>query len=580
MLDRGPAREPARGGVSSHLAEDLSAGDAAFLDALDDLDALPPARPAGQAADDDDIFAALDDLSATLNSAPARGAPTADDDFVDALDSIGADEADMRQRPAAPAAPRRIRPEDIELSAEEKARATQTGRRGAAPPAPRPARSAATQPMPARRGPLYEEEAAPYAPPRRQSWLVPVLIVIILLVGAAVAAALLLGGGATVIVTTPVRPDQIEPISAMPIPLAAPGSGGAGTAVEAEGISSDVAVSVSGQITESTMAPSGTARGTVTIYSGSPQLITLPAGTEFIAVKPDGQEVPFVSGADATIPPATTSDQGAQIVTTRGLASVNVTARSAGSASNVDGNTIGRIQVPGGQTFNVSSGALLVQHGPITGGSEDQVRIVKDSDVQALLAEGLTQLDSQARQQLQGLAAARSLQLEPTTIMPRRAELQQLEGFEYTVSPAVGETVDPQNPTFSVTIQAHYSALTTAPSAPIEGQLGKALAEQLGQAGLLQPGDCKAPAITGWRWDGERLTVDGQIAPNTQDPACGPGLSDGAIKQVRDAVRGKSRGDAEAALQALQNQGLIGTYVLPDVDRLPGWDFQLRIEAR
>ncbi|NNJ12486.1 hypothetical protein EKD04_019350 [Chloroflexales bacterium ZM16-3] len=572
-------REPARGGVSSHLADDLSAGDAAFLDALDDLDTMPPPRAVGPSPEDEDIFAALESLDAL----PARGAPTADDDFMDALDSIGADDGDLRRAPprraeAPPAAPRRIRPEDIELTQAEKVRAKQTGKHSSTPPAsPRPA---VTQPMPARRSPLYDEDDAPYAPPRRRSWLVPVLLILILLVSAAVAAVLILGGSATVGVAPPVRPDQIEPINAMPIPLAAPGSGGSGTAVEAEGVVSDVAVSVSGQVTEGTMSPSGTARGTVTIYSGSPQPITLPAGTEFIAVKPDGQEVPFISGVDTTIPPATTSDQGAQIVTTRGVVNIDVAARSAGSASNVDANSIRRVAVPGGQTFNVDSGALIVQNGPITGGSEDQVWIVKDSDVQAILAQGLTQLDTQARQQLQGLASARGLQLAPTTIIPRRAELQQLQGFEYSVSPAVGETVDPQNPTFTLTVQAHYSALSTAPGALIEGQLAKALTEQLRQAGLLQPGDCKAPAITGWRWDGERLTVDGQIAPNTQDPACGPGLSDSVLQQVRDAVRGKSRYDADAALQTLQQQGLIGTYVLPNVDQLPGWDFQLRVEAR
>ncbi|MBX0329985.1 hypothetical protein K2Z83_20160, partial [Oscillochloris sp. ZM17-4] len=507
------------------------------------------------------------------------------DDFMDSLDSIGAEEADLRRTPPrradAPPAPRRIRPEDIELSPEEKSRATQTGRRSAAPPPqPRPARQTSTQPMPARGRSIYDEDKAPISPPRSRSWLVPVLLIIILLASAAVAAMLLLGGGATVGVSAPIRPDEVAPISAMPIPLTAPGSGGASTAVEAEGVASEVAVSVSGEIAETTMSPSGSARGMVTIYSGNQQPITLPAGTEFVAVKPDGQEVPFISGVDVTVPPATTSDQGAQIVTTRGTATLEVVARSAGSASNVDANSIRRVVVPGGQTFNVDSGALIVQNGPITGGSEDQVRIVKDSDVQAILAQGLTQLDAQARQQLQGLAAARGLQLEPTTIIPRRAELQQLQGFDYTVSPAVGETVDPQNPSFTLTVQAHYSALSTTPGTTIEGQLGSALTEQLRQTGQLKPGDCKAPAITGWRWDGERLTVDGQIAPNTQDPACGPGLSAGTLQLVRDAVRGKSRAEADAALQELQQRGMIGIYVLPDMEQLPGWDFQLHVEAR
>jgi hypothetical protein len=404
------------------------------------------------------------------------------------------------------------------------------------------------------------------------------LIVAVLLIFA-IAASLILGGQATVSVSPPVRPDQIEPISDMAIPVAAPG-GSAGTAVQAEAISSDVAVTVNGQIAEATMSPSGTARGTITIYSSSQQPITLPAGSEFIAVKADGQEVPFVSVGEVVVPPATTADQGAQIVTTRGTASLELVASSPGSASNVDANSIRRITPPGGQSFNVGSGALIVQHNPISGGSEDQVRIVKDSDVRRLLGEGLVKLDAQARQQLQSLAGTRGLELEATTIIPRRAELQQLQGFDYTVSPAVGETVDPANPTFALTIQARYSALATPSGAPLESQLGAALTEQLREAGLLQPGDCKAPAITGWAWDSTRLTVSGQIAPNTQDAACGPGLSDSALQQVREAVRGKTRAEAETALQSLAQQGLIGDYTLPDVDKLPGWDFQLKVEAR
>ncbi|NTW00248.1 MAG: hypothetical protein HGA19_02965 [Oscillochloris sp.] len=579
-------REPARGSVPQRMADDLSAGDAAFLDALDDLDAMPPARPTGLSAEDEDIFSALESLSATLDSAPSSGKAAADDDFFDALNSINADESDLRQPTSRradtpPATPRRIRPEDIELTVEEKARATQTGRRGATPPPqPRSARagSTATQPLPARANSPYDDVAPPA--PRRQNWLIPALVALILVVIVALFAFLLLGNGTTLIVTAPVRPDTVEPISAMSIPIAAPGSGSSGTAVEALQITTDVAVTLTGQITEATMAPSGTARGTITILSLSPQSITLPAGSEFIAVKSDGQEVPFVSSVEVVVPPATTSDQGAQIVTTRGTASLEVVARSAGSASNVAANSVRRIVVPGGQTFNVDNGALILQHNAISGGNEEEVRIVKDSDAQALLAQGLTQLNTQALQQLQGLAQARGLQLEEKMIVPRPADLQQRQGFDYTVSPAVGEAVDPQNPTFTLLLQTRYNALSTLANASLESQLGAALTEQLRQAGLLQPGDCKAPSITNWRWDGERLTVDGQIAPNTQDAACGPSLSDSTIQQVRDAVRGKSRTEAEAALQVLQQQGLIGTYVLPDVDQLPGWDIQLRIDAR
>ncbi|EFO80356.1 hypothetical protein OSCT_1815 [Oscillochloris trichoides DG-6] len=555
---------------------DLSASDAAFLDALDDLDALPPSSRTGLSPADEDLFAALEDLSP-----PARGRATSDDDdFADALDSIDMDEADLRSAaprgPVAPPPPKRIRPEDIELSASEKARANQTGRRTPPPPPPRPSRP---EPKPApRQRPNYDEEAV-LLPPRRQNLLIPILIALILLIAFGLSAFFFLGKSVTVQVAPPIRSDQIEPITAMMMPLAAPGMGG-GTAVEVQTISSDVAVSVAGQVTESVMAASGSAQGTITIYNSSPQTISLPAGSEFIAVKPDGQEVPFINNVDVTIPPSVTVDQGAQIITTRGTATIDLIARSAGSASNVEPNSLRRIVLPGGQTFNINSGALIVQHGPLTGGSEAPVWIVKEQDVQAVLGQALAQLEVAAQQQLQGLALAGGMELEPTTISPRRVDLEQLQGFTYTPSPGIGETVDPQNPTFTVIVQARYSALVSAPGVQIENQLSSALTEMLRQSGALKPGDCKAAAITNWTWDGERLTVDGQITPNTQDPACGPGLSSAVLDQVRAAIRGKSRADAEAALIQMQQQGLIGTYVLPNVAELPGWDFQLRIESR
>ncbi|WP_129629419.1 hypothetical protein [Candidatus Oscillochloris fontis] len=553
---------------------DLSARDAAFLDALDDLDDLPPTNRAGLSPADEDLFAALEDLSPPLRRA------SADDDFADALDSIDMDEADLRHAaprgPIAPPPPKRIRPEDIELSSSEKARAHQTGRRTPPPPPPRPSRP---EPKPApRQRPNYDEEAV-LLPPRRPNLLIPLLIALILLIAFGVTAFLFLGKSVTVQVTPPIRSDQIEPITAMMVPMAAPGMGG-GTAVEVETISSDVAVSIAGQITESVMAASGTAQGTITIYNSSPQSINLPAGSEFIAVKPDGQEVPFINNVAVTIPPSVTIDQGAQIITTRGTATIDLIARSAGSASNVEPNSLRRIIIPGGQSFNINSGALIVQHGPLTGGSEAPVWIVKEQDVQALLGQALAQLDAQAQQQLQGLALARGMEFEPTTISPRRVDLEQLQGFTYTSSPAIGEMVDPQNTTFTVIVQARYSALISAPGVQIEDQLSNALTELLRQSGALKPGDCKASAITNWNWDGERLTVDGLISPNTHDPACGPGLSGAVLDQVRAAIRGKSRAEAEAALTQMQQQGLIGTYVLPNVPQLPGWDFQLRIESR
>lgn len=583
VLDREP-----RDVASERLAADLSAGDAAFLDALDDLDTSQQARGAADQAVDDEIAAALAGLSAALDdSAPhsARGT-TADDAFADELDSIdfGRNEGAPAAAPRAetPTAPqRRIRPEDIELTPEELQRASRTSSRASStPPAPvgRGGRTAqpATQPIP------RDTRAA--APARRATGRTGLLL--ILIVGLLVVLAVIVGvlfflpGSYVVSLSLPVPADEIETITQLPVPVISPESATGSTAVQAEAIRSDVAFSVDGEITESTRSPSSSAGGMITILSLNPQPILLPAGTEFAAVKADGQEVPFISNSDVLVPAATTSDQGAQIVTTRGQASVAVTARSPGSGSNVDANSIRRMTPPGSPTVSVESGPITIRHDALTGGSEEEVWIVKESDVQRLLGQALAGLDNEARRQIEGLAKARGLVVELTTIHPPRADLERLQGFDQNVTPAIGSPVDPNNRGFTLTVQATYSSLATPEGKSLESQLGGALTEQLRQAGKLTPGDCRAPSITGWSWDETTLFVSGQIGPNTRDPACSSGLSTALSDQVREAIRGKTRAEAEAALNNLVEEGVIGSFTLPAGDRVPGWDWQIRVEGQ
>jgi hypothetical protein len=390
-----------------------------------------------------------------------------------------------------------------------------------------------------------------------------------------IAALLLLRSRVTVTVTAPLRPELVEPVAALPLPLTTLGSGTT-TAIAAEVVGEQVAFSVQGEVVEGTLSPSSSARGTVTIFNSTPQEVQLPVGTEFVALRSDGQEVAFLSLTDLMIPASTTTDTGAQIITNRGQASVEVEARSPGSGSNVGENSVQRITPPGGFTFNAGMGGLLVQHNPLTGGAEAEVRIVKDSDVAKLLASALEGLDAEARRRLADRATNRGLTLELTTIQPNRTELEQLQGFEQVIDPGLGQEATPG---FTLTVQANYSALVTAPERPLERQLGSAFIEQLRQAGLLMPGDCRTSAVTDWRWDGTalQLFVEGQIVPDTSTPGCGGELSREFLDQVREAVRGKSRAEAEAALNAMVASGLIGSYRLPATDYLPGWDWQVEV---
>jgi hypothetical protein len=150
----------------------------------------------------------------------------------------------------------------------------------------------------------------------------------------------------------------------------------------------------------------------------------------------------------------------------------------------------------------------------------------------------------------------------------------QLQRVEYSVTPAVGEVLDVTNPSFTLTVQAVFSGLALPADRSLAAQLQPVMKELLIQAGRLTPGDCKAPSITGWAWDGTILALSGTIGP---DPDCGDGLDEGTRQLVVEAVRGRSRAEATAALDALVASGAIRGYTLPEMARLPDWDWQIDV---
>lgn len=530
--------------------------DLAFLDALDDLDvAQPPPRTNRPAAE---LAAAEASLDVALRMPPKR---MSDEELL-----LAALDREPGMTP-----PRSVRPVAPEPYRDDPDPALQ---RPLA--APRPVARPQSAPTPRSNSRSVEATRAPL--PVRRSWPVLGLALVLVALLVVIAGLMLWSTRVTVAVTLPLRPETVEPIIDLPVPLAPQGSDPA-TAVIAETLSADVSFASVGQVTEGTLTPAGTAGGTVTILNSTAQALLLPAGSEFLAITADGRQVPFVSGADTLVPAATTSDTGAQIVTVRGQASIGVAARSPGTGSNVEGNTIRRITPPGGAGFGVDAGSILLQHPPLTGGTEEEVRIVKDSDVQALLALTLEGLDAAGRNRLSELATARGLVLDPNTVLPKRSELEQLQGFELLIQPSIGQTLDPTSPNFSLTALARYSGLAIPPERPLNDQLGAALTEQLRLAGLLNPGDCRAPSVTAWRWDGERLLVSGEIRPDTTSPQCQGGLDPATLDQVRNAVRGQSREQATANLDALVAANLIGGYTLPPGERMPAWDWQIQIDS-
>ncbi len=578
-------------------AEDLPAEDLEFLAALDELTAesrntdlfASSTAPTKPAAAETRPVAAPDTRPVSLTSEGPAAIPSAmgDDDleFFDALDDLAA--AFEQERTGAPPPPiptprrpeepsLRVRPEDIQLSDEEIARAGQIGHRSSVDRSQRTAaatqresrRTAIPMPSPARTTPLPRRTNAPL-----ESRLFKVLLGTLIVIVVLVAILLVVTQSVTIVVRVPVQAET--PIVGLAIPLV-PVTATTSGAVAAEPIETTVAISIRGEVTEGVLTPISSAAGTVTLLNLNVQPITIPAGSEFVAFGSNNQPIPFISTTDVTIPGATTTRSGNQIITTLGEASVPIEARSPGSASNIAANTIRELRIPGGPTIDLTGGVLTIRHDAIGGGTDEEVRVIKESDVRRYLAQALTDLDQEARRQLDGLAIARNLQLEQTTVSPSRAELEQLAGFELIVDPPVGTSLPRDNPFFTITVQSRYSGLAVRSDTTLfQRQLADAFNAQLIQNGQLRPGTCRAAFVQGWHWDGATLRVDGGIGP---DPACGNELDPATRAAIQNAVLGRTRAEAEAALRELVANGRLAGFELPDgVERFPGWSWQLRI---
>lgn len=577
-------------------AGQISGSDEQFLQSLDSMPATESAQE--RAADEDDWMAEFDNLSDVMQAADAqRDQPQQGggdyDAFAAELDDLSAsfDMGDMggaeeRAAPAAGQAPPaaqprpRIRPEDIELTDEEKQRASTTGT--GKPPRSRgkPASTASRQ-LRQMQEEQAEEEMGPVQTrsPLRTILLVAVVIVLLIVAffvlfrdsfpGASTEGLLgalpFLESSATITVILPPAPTEVQAIIDQPVAIAPPGSESSDYAMQAAQIWATITYTETGQVTEETLSPAGSARGIITLYNQNTQAVSFPQGTEFVALNAQGSEVYFTSDEAISLAGSSTSRQGAQIITTLGQAQATVTARTPGSASNVPAGSITQIIVPGQGTIFANAGSILLEHGPLTGGDEQPIRIVKDTNVQEILGSALTGLNNRARQVLEERAAqSGGLVLEVTTITPNSDTLGQGAGYEQRVIPPVGETVDIENPTFSVVVSGRFSALATPQGRSLQEQLQAVLPNQLASEERLPQG--MKTDITGWEWNGSRLTVDGLLQPTGEVLA----LDEQTVTQIRDAIRGKSRSEAEAALNEFVAQGIISGYTLPgDMQTLP-----------
>lgn len=565
-----------------HAGAPIADQDAEFLDALDQVSAQD--RYAGLSDDDAEMFSALDDLSDAIQGGSPTRRRRDDDELAAALDDLdqspGADRAthgageDWESAFGGEGvARRRVRPEDIDL-ADDDIRRQRGGRRTEA--LRERARARDTAPILGRRTQriarddrLLDLEEAEEQKPQRRGMLAFLLVLLILVLLGVIALWWYNRNSVALTVAPPTNSVSTTPFSGEVIPLTdKPAAGSA--AVQAAPADADAEYIAEGQVISETLAPAGTAKGVITIYNELPQTIDLPGGTELVATNGQGQEVRFVLDVPATIPAAVSSSSVAGSSTTNGKIDVAVTARSPGSASNVDENAIKQILIPGQQPIVSDSSNFLIRHGPIGGGSEQPQRIVTNEDVQRVLGDALTGLYNAGVQALRSKIDEKKQGIEPDSISPDPQTLAKPDSYEPpVVNPPVGQPVDPNDPKFTVMVKTHFNGLAAPVDHPISQQLQTVVGNLLQQRGSLpcKPGETPGFNVASWKWDANRLTAGGTI---TCTPSGGVGPE--VTRRVQDAVRGRSYADAEAALQELKRQGLIGDYTLPERDSFPKFD--------
>ncbi|MEO7910153.1 MAG: hypothetical protein ABIV47_10930 [Roseiflexaceae bacterium] len=596
----------ARGGVSntgaaadryatrSFQAEPLDRRDAEFLDALDQVPADD--RDFDLRDEDADLYAALDDLPDTFQRPkPASRADarydSGDDDFAAALDDWSdLDSTDMPTRPSArpdrdfdPAA-RRFNAADFDL-AEDDGRA-RSGRRATGAQRVRAEAKLATTSGATARRPLattssrlrdYDEDED-LAPRRdRSRALTPLLIALVLvLVLAAALGFWFLNSRVTITITPPASAASEHPFTSEIIPLVQPGDS-SNAAVQAVPVGASADAVVTGQVQTETLSPSGTAKGEITIINTIGNAVPIPKGSEFIGKNSAGQDVRFSVDNDVTVPGATSSSSLSGSNTTYGQINVAVIARSPGSASNVDVNSVTQLLMAGQQPIVSQNSNFIFQNAAITGGSEQPQRIVTEADVQAILAQALTTLYANGNQALLSQIDETKVVIDATTITPSAEALGDPKNYDPPlVEPAVGQPVDSNNPVFTVTVRANFNALVTP--------IGRTVADQLQtvvpQFFFQRPDrPCKASERQGTRvdashWDGEKLSIDGAIS-------CVPigGLPPETISKVRDSVKNQPRDAAIRGMEQLKQEGLIGSYQLPDQAQFPRFDWLITVQS-
>jgi hypothetical protein len=312
--------------------------------------------------------------------------------------------------------------------------------------------------------------------------------------------------------------------------------------------------------------PDGRAKGTIMVINMLEQAVALPQGTEFIA-SGGGGEVRYMIDAPATIPPAVTTSTLTSRTIDYGQVEVTVTARSAGSASNVGENQITTLLLPGQGPIDNDNGQIILRNAPITGGSETMRRIVSEADETRLLGAALTNAYAQGVSDLAAQATQRMLQIDDATIDPSATQLGQPQIYgEPQLTPAVGTVLDPRNAQMQITVQVTFRAYAIKADQTIQAQLQQVVPQRFqgGSTPICRVGELSAFKVSEWHPSTTAIVINGEIRCSPQMP-----IPASVINDLPKQLQGVSNAQAQTLLEALKTKGIISGYTLPTRDQLP-----------
>lgn len=390
--------------------------------------------------------------------------------------------------------------------------------------------------------------------PRQRRWrslLWPlVMLGLVAVIGGGWIGATRLGfglAGPSIMLTPAVPQAQAQQVNGVIIPVRPDVAKDASSyALQGAVVEQPVNIAVAGEAISTTLTPIGRARGTLFLRNTLSQAVTVRAGTPV----PAANGVQFVVAQTATVPAAAASLDGV----TYGRGEVALVATIPGASGNISAGSI--TSIPGFE------GTLRVEQGEFTGGSDQEVRIVRVEDVNRVLPEAISRLYAAGLQALQDKAPG-GLQLSTATITPTLESLQQLQGVEYGVFPPIGG-VTPDG-TFRVEVRATFGGVAEPAGAPLQQQLPVAVHNQLVNTGKIAA-DAQVQ-VKDWTVANGGLRVDALVAPAARVKALSPDF----LREVERAIAGKPRNEATAYLQGLVKAGTIQSFSpIPDTwDKIP-----------